>query len=80
MAAFKLTLVENDTGEVLVNEHIDCLIGAACTEGGNRTKMLYAQCNGAALDTAKAGVLEIVERLETNKPEIKKSRKRRRNQ
>ena len=71
MAAYKLTLTKTDTGDVLVDEEIDCLIGATCDNDGKMGKLLYSSSSLLPLASANAGVLDLVKRLETEHPEIK---------
>ena len=68
MAAFRLTLTKTDTGDVLFDEEIDCLIGAACAAGGNTSQMLYSDCSAVHLAAANVALRKVVKKLETDVP------------
>lgn len=70
MAAYKLTLTENDTGDVIVDEEIDCLIGAACNKDGTLSRLLFSACGPVHLAAANAGVQQIVKTLEMEVPVV----------
>ena len=68
MAAFKLTLTKTDTGDVLVDEEIDCLIGGACAKDENTSQMAYSDCDPLHLAAANAALHRVVKKLEIDVP------------
>lgn len=76
MAKYKLTLTDNDTGDVLVDEQIDCLIGGTCDKYGKMTRMLYSACGAPQIACASVGAQDVIKKLETEHPEIKKITKK----
>ena len=72
MAAYKLTLVKLDTGDVLVDEEIDCLVGgASSTSKDNSIQMLYSECNAITLSAANVAAQKVIRRLESGNPIVK---------
>ena len=68
MAAFKLTLTKTDTGDVLVDEEIDCLIGAAAIGVDETCKLLFSSCGAIPLAAANAAARSVIKMLETENP------------
>lgn len=68
MAAYKLTLTKTETGDVLVDKEIDCLIGAACAKDGNLSSLLFSDCSVVYLAAANAGARDTIKRLEAKNP------------
>lgn len=72
MAHYKLTLTKIDTGEVLVDEEIDCLVGGAAShEKDNSIQMLYSECNSITLSSANVAAQKVIQRLESGNPIVK---------
>lgn len=71
MAAFKLTLTKIDTGDVLVDEEIDCLIGAAAIGDDQTCKLLFSECSTFALAAANVAVHKVINMLESKTPIVK---------
>lgn len=71
MAAFKLTLVKTDTGDVLVDEEIDSLIGAAAIGDDQTRKLLFSDCSTFALAAANVAVHQVINMLESKTPIVK---------
>ena len=71
MAAFKLTLTKIDTGDVLVDEEIDCLIGGAAVGDDTTCKLLFAECSPLVTAAANVAAHQTIEKLETESPVVK---------
>ena len=68
MAAFKLTLTKTDTGDVLVDEEIYCLIGAIGFDDDTTGQMLFSSCSSLTLAATDATAREVIKKLETEEP------------
>lgn len=68
--AFHVTIVDNETGKVLVDEETDCIIGAANVAGeGSTCKFSFSAANGKNILYVLHGVEEAMEIIVKQLPE-----------